>query len=79
MAEPLYPTPARLLLLEDVAAGRIIDDEDAVPMLHHDEGTSRVAEAIWLMMRAGWVELERADNVWSLTIVGRDVLEGRNG
>lgn len=80
MAEPLnlYPTPTRLALLADIAAGRVIDDADFTPMLEHDEGTSRVADAIWQMERAGWVEQERVDHVWSLTIVGRDVLEGRN-
>jgi hypothetical protein len=78
MAEPqLYPTPTRLALLADVAAGRVIDDADFTPMLEHDEGTSRVADAIWQMERAGWVEQVRVDHVWSLTIVGTDVLEGR--
>lgn len=79
MAEPvkLHPTPTRLALLADVAAGRVIDDEDFAPHLHHDEGTSRVADAIWELERAGWVEQVRVDHVWSLTIVGTDVLEGR--
>lgn len=76
-APKLFPTPTRLALLADVAAGRVIDDENFNPMLHHDEGTSRVADAIWQMERSGWVEQERADLVWALTIVGRDVLEGR--
>lgn len=75
----LYPTKTRLALLADVAAGRVIDDEDFTPMLHHDEGTSRVAAAILEMEAAGWVEQVRVDHVWSLTIVGRDVLEGRAG
>jgi hypothetical protein len=80
MAEPLklHPTPTRLALLADVAAGRVIDDADFTPMLHHDQGNSRVADAIWEMERSGWVEQVRVDHVWSLTIVGTDVLEGRN-
>jgi hypothetical protein len=79
MAEPikLHPTPTRLALLADVAAGRVIDDADFTPMLHHDQGASRVADAIWELERSGWVEQVREDHVWSLTIVGTDVLEGR--
>lgn len=82
MAEPtkLYPTPTRLALLADVAAGRVIDDADFAPHLDlPDGGTARVADAIWEMERAGWVEQVRVDHVWSLTIVGTDVLEGRAG
>jgi hypothetical protein len=75
MAEPtdLHPTKTRLALLDDVAAGRVIDDEDFTPQLHRDEGTSRVADGVWELERAGWVEQVRIDHVWQLTILGRDV------
>ena len=76
MAEPLYPTPARILLLRDVRDGNVRDDDTCAPQLHHDEGTSRVAEAIWLMRQAGWVECGD-DDVWRLTDAGRDILQGQ--
>lgn len=85
MAGDLYPTPARLAFLADVAAGRVRDDADSAPMLHYDDegtpGCTRVAEAIWLMRQAGWVELppgtdEPAElDTWRLTDAGRAVLE----
>jgi len=54
----LYPTPYRLGLLRDVADGRVCDDPDCVPMLDLGDGESvRVANAVWEMRRAGWVEL----------------------
>lgn len=76
MAE-LFPTPTRRALLADIAAGRVIDDEDFAPHLHHDEGVSRVATAVWEMKAAGWCEQVTTDRKWSLTQLGVDVLEGR--
>lgn len=75
MAESLYPTPARILLLQDVRNGHVRDDENCAPQLHHDEGVARVAEAIWLMRQAGWVELGD-DDVWQLTAAGEAILQG---
>jgi hypothetical protein len=82
----LHPTPARLLLLRDVANGHVRDDADSTPMLHYDDegtpGATRVAEAIWLMRQAGWVELppgtdEPAElDTWRLTDTGRAVVLG---
>jgi hypothetical protein len=78
----LYPTPYRLGLLRDVADGRVRDDPDCVPMLDLGDGESvRVANAVWEMRRAGWVELppgtdEPAERwTWRLTDAGRTVLE----
>jgi len=79
----LYPTPARLALLRDVESGRVYDSADAVPMLDlGDEPHARVADAIWAMGRAGWVELDPPAGFsrgkrwpWRLTDVGRTVLE----
>lgn len=77
----LYPTPARLLLLADVDAGKVSDNADAAPMLDlGDDGSARVAEAIWLMKRAGWVELPPGTDepavqwTWRLTALGRQIL-----
>lgn len=77
----LYPTPARLLLLADVDAEKVYDNAEAVPMLDlGEEGSARVADAIWTMKRAGWVELapgfSRVERcMWLLTDAGRTVLE----
>lgn len=76
MADDLYPTPARVLLLQDVRNGAVRDDANCAPHLHHDEGTSRVAEAIWLMRQAGWVVCGD-DDVWRLTGLGEDILNGQ--
>jgi hypothetical protein len=72
----LYPTPTRLALLADVDAGHVIDDADCAPHLHHDEGASRVAAAVWELRAADWVQQTRDDGVWELTPLGRDVLNG---
>lgn len=78
MAESLYPTPTRLALLADIAAGRVKDDDTFAPHLDlGDDGQARVADAVWQMERAGWVEQVRMDHVWQLTPAGRDVLQGR--
>lgn len=82
MGEPatdLHPTPTRIALLRDVQAGRVRDDTDFAPHLHYDEDgaekTTRVADAIWAMERAGWVHQVTLDHVWRLTPAGRTVLE----
>lgn len=73
----LAATPARILLLHDVANGLVADDADFAPMLDlGEDGTTRVAEAVWLMKRAGWVEQVTTDRRWSLTDLGRRVLDG---
>lgn len=80
MAEPvkLHPTPTRLALLADIAAGKVMDDADFAPHLDlGDEGSARVADSVWEMERAGWVEQVSTDHVWSLTALGQDVLQGR--
>jgi hypothetical protein len=78
----LYPTPARLALLRDVDDGKVADDADATPMLDLGaDGFARVADAIWTMKRAGWVELPPGTDepdepgTWRLTDAGRAVLE----
>lgn len=74
----LHPTPTRLALLADIAAGKVMDDADFAPHLDlGDEGTARVADAVWEMEGAGWVQQVRMDHVWQLTLLGQDVLQGR--
>lgn len=76
---PLHPTPTRLALLADIAAGRVIDNADFAPHLHFDgnEPPARVAAAVWEMRSAGWCEQTTTDRKWSLTAAGTDVLQGR--
>lgn len=73
----LYPTPARLLLLRDIRDGRVRDDAVLAPMLHYEEDgeakTARVAEAVWLMGRAGWCQ-DAGLAGWELTDEGRATL-----
>jgi hypothetical protein len=78
----LYPTRARLALLRDVDDGKVSDSDDAAPVLDlGDDGFARVADAIWTMRRAGWVELPPGTDepdepgTWRLTDAGRAVLE----
>lgn len=78
----LYPTPARLALLRDVDNGKVRDNDDAAPMLDLGaDGTARVADAVWAMKRAGWVELPPGTDepaelcTWRLTDAGCKVLE----
>jgi hypothetical protein len=74
----LYPTKTRLALLADVAALRVADDPDGTPMLDcGPDGHARVADAIWQMYRAGWIEQPAGEVVWRLTPAGFDVLEER--
>jgi hypothetical protein len=76
MPEPLYPTPTRLALLADVAAGKVADDADGTPYLDlGGDGRAKVADAIWLMYRAGWLWQRDGSPVWALTDKGRAVLE----
>lgn len=72
----LHPTKARVALLADVANRRVIDDDDFAPhlQLSDEDGTARVAEAIWEMERAGWVTQPTGTRVWELTAAGLDVL-----
>lgn len=80
----LFPTKTRLALLADVADGKVADDADGAPHLDcGDDGHARVAEAVWLMYRAGWLMYRAGwlwqrdwSPVWALTDKGRAVLEG---
>jgi len=72
----LFPTPTRLALLRDVAAGLVCDTDELAPHLDiGEDGTTRVAEAIWAMERAGWVVQPSDRLLWELTDAGRALLE----
>lgn len=73
-------TPARLLLLGDIAAFKVADDDEGAPQLDiGEDGTARVAEAVWLMYQAGLCWQPDGIPGWRLTEIGSDVLEGRLG
>ena len=80
----LYPTKTRLVLLQDVGAGRVMSDvlaESDVIWLYPDAPVSwrdpvKVTARIREMERAGWVREELG--TWVLTDVGWKVLEGRS-
>jgi hypothetical protein len=71
----LHPTPTRLALLADVD-DKNVADEDGIPMLDLGDGTTtRVADAIWEMNRAGWVWQPPDILGWRITNIGRAVLK----
>lgn len=73
----LYPTPTRLALLADVAAGRVFQD-----IVYDDyiAGGRKVNARIAELKQEGWVELDipplvgRELPLWLLTDAGRAVL-----
>lgn len=77
----LHPTPTRLALLADVAAGHIVATAtgDTTNRRTHTRCTSRIAE-VWA---AGWVEpAPRSGSPggpWRLTDTGRAVLAQHGG
>lgn len=78
MADDLYPTPTRLALLADIAAGKVADDADGAPHLDlGEDGIARVAEAVWTLYRAGWCHQAPGSDRWELTQRGTAVLQGR--
>ena len=75
MTADLYPTPTRLALLADVAAGHVVGSLYG-HIINTAYGLRRtVTLRIWDMHRAGWVR-SNADDIWQLTDVGRTILEG---
>lgn len=82
MSDP-YPTPTRLALLRDVAAGEVCCYRNGESYL--GTGDRRVTARMAELRAAGWVELAvlthtRADDVtyqqWRLTDAGRAMLDG---
>ncbi|MGE6955123.1 hypothetical protein [Staphylococcus capitis] len=71
----LYPTKTRVALLQDVADGKVADDADGTPSLDLGDERARVATAVWEQAAAGWVEQVAGSLVWSVTELGRRVLE----
>lgn len=76
----LYPTKARKELLVAVFAGRVsqadghswlVADDDPAERLQRLD--ARMAE----MERAGWVYLNGPSQTWRLTMLGRQVMNGR--
>jgi hypothetical protein len=76
----LYPTPTRLALLREVAAGNVIEgiteETDGHTWLVDPETGDRrkVCARIEEALKAGWVVQDEA--FWRLTRTGRAVLDG---
>lgn len=69
----LHPTPTRVALLREVAAGHILQPR---PGGHsRDMAGKRVTAAIADLAAAGWVERAPGCAVWDVTAAGRAVLE----
>lgn len=84
----LYPTPTRLALLADVAAGEVWQNSKghSVVILRDDlclgERKAKCTGAIADMERAGWlqlVELKYGSRQWHVTDAGRAVLNAHGG
>ena len=74
MTADLYPTPTRLTLLADVAAGHVVGSLYGHIHCTVDGHRRFVTLRIWDMHRAGWVR-SNADDIWHLTDVGRTILD----
>lgn len=82
MADPaaLERTDVRIALLRDVADGRVVDNDDCMPMLAVDgDDPAPVGPAIWEMERHGWVGQDCGQRRWELMPYGRQVLEEADG
>jgi hypothetical protein len=72
MADRLYPTPARLALLDDIAASNVFRDAIGDSYI---SGHRKVTAEIRDMQTAGWVSLPPGDGTrtWQLTPYGRAI------
>lgn len=77
----LFPTPTRLALLREVAAGNVMEVVTEETEGHTwllpvevDEKPRKVCARIDEMLRAGWVIQDEA--FWRITHTGRAVLDG---
>jgi len=75
-----HPTPTRLALLRDVAAGNVILAGGRKPaatlQAANRQAARRVDIPIGEMERAGWIERPDRTAAWRLTDAGREVLGG---
>ncbi|WP_328465491.1 hypothetical protein OHA21_43730 [Actinoplanes sp. NBC_00393] len=76
MADPtaLEPTEIRIALLRDIAAGRVQDDTDHMPMLTVDGEPVPVGTAVWEMERHDWVGQDCGQQRWEPKPYGRQLL-----
>jgi hypothetical protein len=74
MTAELTPTPTRLALLADVAAGNVVGSLYGHIRCTVDGLRRTVTLRIWDMHRAGWVR-SNADHTWHLTDTGRTILD----
>jgi hypothetical protein len=72
----LHPTPTRLELLREVAAGQVVDHSiHLIPYLDRGDGTAtRVSAQIDEMYDAGWVAQAPDSMIWHVTDAGRALL-----
>lgn len=71
------PSRDDLALLASIDAGKVVDNDAALPLLRADGALVAVAERVWAMYRAGWVHQLEGERGWRLTWRGRDVMQGR--
>lgn len=66
----LHPTPTRLALLADVAAGHVAGSLGSEVLCMGARVNQRISE----MRQANWID-RATDDIWYLTVTGRMVLD----
>lgn len=78
MAETtIQATTADLALLAHIDAGKVVDNDDRLPLLHLGAVPLNISEQVWALYRAGWAHQLEGEDRWRLTYRGRDVMLGR--
>jgi hypothetical protein len=77
MNDTLFPTPVRLALLRDVAAGNVTHNHsnDDAYLTRPGEQPYKVTARIAEVEAADWVVLPRLGETWTITPAGRHELD----